>query len=108
MSGIASFCYDPTRRLRSIWNGMIARCERTDHRSFPSYGARGIKVYPEWKENLHSFIDWALSHGYAGNLTIDRIDNDGNYEPENCQWITANQNFSKPKHRKYGLGERAS
>ena len=75
-------------RLYWVWRSMKERCFNPNSISYKYYGGRGIKVCNEWLNSYANFRDWALTNGYVNNLTIDRIENDGNYEPNNCQWIT--------------------
>lgn len=78
-------------RLYSLWNTMRHRCEDPKRESYQRYGGRGIKVCQEWHD-ANTFMDWAESHGYKPGLQLDRIDNDGDYSPENCRWVTAKDN----------------
>ena len=84
--------------LFHCWQSMKDRCYNPNNKSYYRYGGRGIIVCNEWRENFVVFRDWALSHGYQEGLSIDRIDVDGNYGPENCQWLTRSEN-SKKMHR---------
>lgn len=86
-------------RLYTAWMNMKRRCSSPAMHNYKQYGERGIVVCNEWRNNYPSFKIWALANGYADNLTIDRINSNGNYEPLNCQWITKSENSKKPKHR---------
>ena len=73
-------------RLYNIWAKMNQRTSNKTNKDFVNYGARGIIVCQEWKNDFMSFYNWAMDNGYDESLSIDRINNDGNYEPSNCRW----------------------
>jgi hypothetical protein len=78
-------------RLYNIWQGMNQRCFNPNNCNYKYYGNRGITVCKEWLNDFESFRDWAIANGYRDDLTIDRIDVNGNYEPSNCRWATMKQ-----------------
>ena len=88
-------------RLYSIWNSMKKRCNNANHKFFKYYGGKGIKVCQEWNNNFESFRDWSISNGYKDTLTIDRIDSNHDYSPENCRWITAEENTRKADYERW-------
>jgi len=78
-------------RLNRIWNSMLARCRCKSASGWDRYGGRGIAVCIEWQE-FTPFHQWAMANGYSDSLEIDRINNDGNYEPSNCRWVPRENN----------------
>lgn len=87
-------------RLHNIYYKMRQRCNNPNNIDYKNYGGRGITYCEEWEET-QNFIDWALSHGYTDELTLDRIDVNGNYCPENCRWITIEQQQRNRRNNKY-------
>ena len=84
-------------RIYQCWADMKGRCLNSRHKWFNHYGGRGITVCGEWME-FEPFAEWAYSHGYADNLTIDRIDNNKGYCPENCKWSTQHEQSMNKRH----------
>lgn len=90
-------CYT---RLHCIWLNMKQRCRNSSQQAYKNYGKRGIKVCDEWFNDFVVFRDWAMDNGYADDLQIDRIDNDGNYEPSNCHFVTCAKNNRNKRNNK--------
>ena len=80
------------QRIRKIFHDMKTRCYNQNDENYRWYGAKGIKICNEWITNPKLFEDWAFANGYTANLTIDRIDENKDYSPSNCRWITGKDN----------------
>ena len=100
--GCQSFHGGYYTRLHATWASMKQRCLDKNAGNYCRYGGRGIKVCDEWKMFVN-FREWALKNGYTDDLTIDRINNNGNYNPSNCQFITSLENSRKRRDIKLSM-----
>jgi len=94
---------DQVQSLMLVRRSMIGRCHNPNNSRFEWYGANGITVCTEWIESTREFLDWAMASGYKPGLEIDRRDSNGNYTPDNCRWVTRQQNCMNRKNRRNSL-----
>lgn len=88
-------------RIYKIWESMKNRCYCKGETSYKYYGAKGVTVCDEWRNDFKAFYDWTISHGYSDELTLDRVDVNGNYEPTNCRWITMKEQSRNKSNNRY-------
>jgi hypothetical protein len=91
-------------RLYKIHSDMKKRCYNQNNKRYDSYGGKGVVVCEAWKD-VTKFREWALDNGYSDDLTIERIDPDGNYEPSNCEWITKSENSRRSMRHSWETGK---
>lgn len=92
------------RRLYNIWSCMRQRCNNPKHTAAQWYHDKGIRLCEEWESDFEAFKSWAISNGYRDDLTIDRVDPDKNYCPENCRWISRSENSRRANKGKTKKG----
>lgn len=86
--------------LYQVYHNMLQRCYNENNPNFPDYGERGIKVHVSWQNDPQKFIEWGLVNGWKKNFQLDRVDNDGNYTPDNCRFVSHRENMSNTRIQK--------
>lgn len=97
MKQYCRYKHNKTQRLYRIWSSMKQRCNNPNHKHYKHYGGRGIGICKEWESDFDVFAEWAMENGYSDTMSIDRIDNDKGYCPDNCRFIYYKD---QPKNRK--------
>lgn len=88
-------------RLYRIWSNIKTRCSNPNAENYMYYGGKGIAVCEEWSKSFQSFYEWSIKNGYKDGLTIDRKNSDGDYCPQNCQWITQSENATRANTKRW-------
>jgi hypothetical protein len=86
-----------SNRIHKVWRGINDRCYNPNRTGFSNYGGRGISVCSEWRNDFTTFYQWAIESGYSDELTIDRIDNNEGYSPQNCRWVSIHQQMANTR-----------
>lgn len=95
-----------SKRLHDIWRHMVSRCYKEEAKDYEYYGGRGIEIYEEWRNSYKEFYEWSMQSGYTDSLTLDRIDSEEDYTPDNCRWVSMYvqaQNKGIMKNNKSGV-----
>lgn len=101
-ASVANLTHGKTNsRLYITWNNIKNRCYRTSRKDYKNYGGRGITVCEEWRNSFQAFYEWAMANGYREDLTIDRINVNGNYEPSNCRWVDLKTQANNTRRNHY-------
>lgn len=92
---------DSKEPLYHVWQSMRARCNNHKHRAYSNYGGRGISVCAEWNDSYLTFKEWAIKSGYTRGKQLDRIDNNWDYCPQNCRWVSAKENSNNKRTNRH-------